>query len=427
MHKEHRAGNRQVSWVISAILLAAVVLFGIRWYSGVLSKNLTWDEQYITVPIYQLIQNGWSVENAIDYEETKGPALIWLYAIGAEVFGDSLNDLRLVSVWCSIVGLAILSWIAVRSAVYRRNLLLVALGWLLLPYNIVFSELVMGEISYFMLSLLAVAAFVWGIEEHGQKRQRIYAPILYGIAIAIALHSRIHVVALAGGICFTAYALQGTRSWPWWVASIVAGLLRIPLWVRWGGLVSPKFQMVHGLDFRLESLSYLAAALVPFVGIFLIQGWRTEKSKVFIISSFAVGVLLVFIAMPDLYVPETIDLLHPNERFQGIAASVVLKFSSNAFVQQVTLAVLAGVGLGGLAGLWQCRHTGGVVLRITFWSLMFGWLLYALTRGYVFDRFVLTWAFLLPIVWVKSLPRPLIVIQYLALTFVAAWLTASWL
>lgn len=419
--------NTNSPWIVSALVMVAVVLFGLRWSSGILSKGPVFDEKYITVPVQNLIDDGWSIDRAIDFEETKGPAMIWPYAVVGKIFGGTLNDLRLVSVWCSIIGLALLSWIAVRSAVYRKSLYLVALGWLLLPYNIVFSELVMGEISFLLLSLLAVIAFVWGLEENSPKSRRFIAPIFYGIAVALALHSRIHVVALAGGICFTAFALQGRRSWPWWAASIIAGMLRIPLWIRWDGLVSPEYQSLHGLGFRLESVSYLAAALIPFVGVFLIEGWRVARTKSLIIASFVFGVLLVYFAMPDLVVPETIDFVNHTERFQGIAATITKKVSANVDVQQMTLALFAGIGLAGLAGLWHCRNKAEVVGRITFWSLTLGWLLYALTRGFVFDRFLLTWAFLLPIVWVRVLPKWLLALQYLVLVIIAAVLTATWL
>ena len=419
--------KHDVTWIFGAVALVTVVLFGLRWSSNILDKGPIYDEQYITVPIQALINKGWSIETAIDFEETKGPAMIWPYAFFGKMLGGTLNDLRLVSVWCSILGLAILSWIAVRSAVYRKSMYLVALGWLLLPYNIVFSEIVMGEVSFLLLSLLAVSAFIWGNEKNAPTSRRYVAPILYAIAIAVALHSRIHVVALAGGICFTAYALQGKQSWPWWVASIVAGLLRIPLWMRWDGLVSPEYQSLHGLGLRLESLSYLAAALFPFVGVFIITGWQVAKSKAFIISAFALGVTLVYIAMPDLVVPQTIDFVNQNNRFQGIAASITTKLHSNATLQQALLALLAGIGLSGLAGLWHCRDKSAVIGRITFWSLAFGWLLYALTRGFVFDRFLLTWAFLLPIVWVRVLPKWLLVLQYSLLAIIAAYLVAVWL
>jgi hypothetical protein len=414
-------------WIISAIFLVAVVLFGLRWSSEIMSKGPVYDEQYITEPIHQLINDGWSVETAIDFEETKGPAMIWPYAFFGKMFGGTLNDLRLVSVWCSIFGLAILLWIAVRSAVYRKSILLVAIGWLVLPYNIVFSEIVMGEVSFLCLSLLAVAAFIWGIEKNAPTSRRYIAPVLYGTAIAIALHSRIHVVALAGGICFTAYALQGKRSWPWWLASVLAGLLRIPLWMRWGGLVSPEYQSLHGLGFRVESLSYLAAALAPFVGVFLITGWQVAKSKAFIIIAFTFGVLLMYFAMPNLIVPETIDFVNQNERFQGIVASITTRIHTNSNVQQAVLAILGGLGLGGLVGLWYCREKAPTISRITFWSLTIGWFLYALTRGFVFDRFLLTWAFLLPIVWVRVLPKWLLALQYAFLAIIAGYLAITWL
>jgi hypothetical protein len=208
---------------------------------------------------------------------------------------------------------------------------------------------------------------------------------------------------------------------------VIAGLLRIPLWSRWGGLVSPEYQSLHGLGFRLESLSYLAAALVPFVGVFAIEGWRVAKSKIFMMTACIVGVLLVLFAMPDLNVPDVIDYSNSNERFQGIASTIASTLSPQVGIQKIVLALLAGLGLAGLAGLWHCRDRVKVLGSITFWSFTFGWLLYALTRGFVFDRFLLTWAFLLPIVWVRVLPTWLLAIQYSFLVFIAAWLTSTWL
>ena len=412
-----------ISKVLFAAIVVVVVLGGIRLFSGIMSKGPVFDEQYILIPIQNLMEQGWSVETAIDFEETKGPAMIWPYAFFGKIFGGSLQDLRLVSIWSSIFGVMVLSWISLRCSV-AKSISLIALGWLLLPYNIVFSEIVMGEVSFLLLSLLAVAAFVWGIEEGAPRFRRYLAPMLYCMAIALALHSRIHVVALTGGVCFTAFMLQGKQSWPWWVASIIAGLLRIPLWMRWGGLVSPEYQALHGLGFRLESLSYLAAAMVPFVGVFAVEGWRVATSKIYIVSAFVGGALLVFVATPDLSIPEAIDFVSANDRYQGIAATVSLKFHS---FQTVVLALLAGVGLAGLVGLWHCREKAPIICSITFWSLLLGWLLYSLTRGFVFDRFLLPWSFLLPILWVRVLPKWLLSIQYVALAFIAVWLIATWL
>jgi hypothetical protein len=414
-----------LSNILSVFIAVWVVLGVLRWSTSITDKGPVFDEQYIIVPINNLIEKGWTVETAIDFQETKGPAMIWPYAFFGKLFGGTLNDLRLVSVWCSVLSATILAWIGLRCfSLSRKELVLVTIGWLLLPYNIVFSEIVMGESSFLLLSLLAVAVFVWGVEEDPPTSRRFIAPLLYCVVVAVALHSRIHVVALTGGICFTAFALQGKQSWPWWAASIIAGLLRIPLWLRWDGLVSPEYQSLHGLGFRLESLSYLAAAMVPFVGVFAIEGWRIAKSKSLILWSFYFGVLLVFVATPDLTIPEDIDFENPNERFQGIVATFSLAFAP---ISKYVLAFLAGIGLAGLAGLWHCKNKVALVTSITFWSLMFGWLLYAVTRGFVFDRFLLTWAFLLPIVWIRTLPKWLLIPQFAALTLIAVWLTVGWL
>lgn len=419
-------------WMTGAIVIVAAVLFGLRWSTSIQSKGPVFDEQYITVPINNLIDDGWSIETAIDFQETKGPAMIWPYAVVGKWFGGTLNDLRLVSVLFSIFAAGVLLWIAVRCKLHRGALCFVALGWLLLPYNVVFSEIVMGESSFIFLSLLCVAIFVWSFQDNAGSCQRNIAPALYCIALAIALHSRIHVVALAAGICIAAWSIQGRSSWPWWLASIIAGLLRVPLWHRWGGLVSSDYQSLHGLGFRFESLSYLAAALVPFIGVFAFEAWRLAKARKSLIVSFLIGFCLCMAAMPDLAIPETIDFTHDNDRFQGIAASLTKAISGSAAGQQFVLSILSGFGLAGLAGLWYCRKqdesmVDELIHDVCYWSLTIGWLLYALTRGFVFDRFILIWAFLLPIVWVRVLPKKLLMAQYVLLSVVAARLISVWL
>lgn len=419
-------------WMIGTAILVAIMLLGLRWTTSIQEKGPVFDEQYITIPINNLIEDGWSVETAIDFQETKGPAMIWPYAVIGDWFGGTLLDLRLVSVWFSILAFGVLVWIAVRCKLHKGVLVLVATGWLLLPYNIVFSEIVMGESSFLFLSLLCVAIFIWNFKDGTESPNSTIAPLLYCVTLAIALHSRIHVVALAGGICIAAWSLQGRKSWPWWLASIVAGVLRIPLWQRWGGLVSSDYQSLHGLGFRFESLSYLAAALLPFVGVFAVEAWRIGKGRASLIVSFCVGFSLCMIAMPDLSIPQLIDFTNENDRFQGIAATLTKAISDHPTGQQVVLSILSGLGLAGLAGLWNCRENtdstiGLVVHDVCYWSLTLGWLLYALTRGFVFDRFILIWAFLLPIVWIRILPKKLLIAQYMLLTVIAVRLVVLWL
>lgn len=294
------------------------------------------------------------------------------------------------------------------------------------------SELVMGEVSFLLLALFAITCFIWGISKRTSSTQQIIACSLYCLAIAIALHSRIHIVAVAGGVCLASTMVLGRRSWPWWLASLIAGLLRLPLMYRWGGLVSSEYQSLHGLGFRLESMAYLAAALVPFVGVFAVAAWRHVKSRAYLIVAFLLGYGLCLIAMPDLSIADTIDFVNPNDRYKGIAATIALSVSSHAWVQQVMLGLLAGFGLAGLTGLWICRKPDAstiynVIHEITFWSLLSGWMLYALTRGFVFDRFLLVWAFLLPIIWIRVLPKWLLAVQYCMLALIAARLTIVWL
>ena len=144
----HRYQRNDWKWMCGAVVFVAAVLLIVRLSTGILQSGPVFDEQYITVPIYDIIDNGWSVQTAIDFEETKGPAMIWPYAFLGELLGGELNALRLVSVMSSIACMVVLTLIASWCGVRRSGHLIVALGWLLLPYTLVFSEIVMGEISF---------------------------------------------------------------------------------------------------------------------------------------------------------------------------------------------------------------------------------------------------------------------------------------
>ena len=396
--------------------------------TSILNKDVVFDEQYITVPMFNLIEEGWSIDTAIDFEETKGPALIWPYAFVGEIFGGTLNDLRLVSVLASIASLFLLLLIAVREKCSPKSLFIVGLGWLLLPYNIVFSEIVMGEVSFVFFSLVAVYGYYIGSTQLKGEGKWL-GMFCYGIALCVALHSRIHVVAIAGAICLHAFSKNGFRSLPWWYITLAAGLLRIPLWMRWGGLVSPEYQSLHGLGFRLQGTAYLLAAMLPLTGIFAIEAWRKIRSKAGLLASFAFGFLLMLIAQPDLNIPDVIQFDLPNERFQGIVATAVQLFSSHAFIQHLFLAMCAGIGSSGLFGLWKLTTTEGdsIACELTVIALTLGCGLYLFTRGFVFDRFLYTWAFLLPIVWVKRLSPTALLLQFVLLAVIAGRLVAVWL
>jgi hypothetical protein len=415
-------------WRFAAVVMMIVVLFGLRWTSDIQATGPIFDEEWITVPINDLIEQGWSVETAIDFEETKGPALIWPYAAIGKLLGGTLNDLRLISLWSTVLGGGVLVVLAGWCGVRRWGYIAIAWGWLLLPYLAVFSQLVMGEASFILLEMLMVAAFVWGV----RRGNRVTAPILYGLLLTIALHSRIHAVAVAGGVCIAALASQGVASWPWWVASIVAGLLRIPLWVRWDGLVSPKFQNLHGLGLRLESLTYLAAAMAPLVGVFVLAAWRRGQRR-WIVAGGVVGAMLGVLAMPDLSLPQGMDLSVPHARFQGIAATLVKQLASGDGLRQVLLGGMAVLGLAGLAGLWASSRkfervsTLWLLVQVQAWTLVAGWGLYAVTRGFVFDRFLLVWAMLLPVIWFRVLPRWLQGAQCIVLAVIAVRLCGLWL
>ena len=62
-------------------------------------------------------------------------------------------------------------------------------------------------------------------------------------------------------------------------------------------------------------------------------------------------------------------------------------------------------GLGAVA-LEEPADDGFTTLaRIQFWVLVSGISLYAFTRGFVFDRYLVVWGACLPLLWVRYLPR----------------------
>ncbi len=76
--------------IVSLLVLLATAL-SMRYGTGIGEAGPRFDEQYITVPMFQLMEEGWSIQTAIDYEETKGPALIWPYAMLGDWLGYALR------------------------------------------------------------------------------------------------------------------------------------------------------------------------------------------------------------------------------------------------------------------------------------------------------------------------------------------------
>ncbi|MHC4108416.1 MAG: hypothetical protein ACYSTY_10065 [Planctomycetota bacterium] len=204
-----------------------------------------------------LIDESWSVENAIDFEETKGPALIWTYALVGELVGSELNRLRLVSVAFFVLGSVPLLLIGRACGVAGPWLLIVAALYVLLPHNAVLGQLLMSEPVFVFGSLWLMWIFVRGFGASAASERRVIGPVAFGAILAILLHNRVHAAAFGAAAVLVAWERDGRRSWPWWAACAAAGLVRVPLWIRWGGLVSPEYQSMHGLGFSPASLTYL--------------------------------------------------------------------------------------------------------------------------------------------------------------------------
>jgi len=464
-----RMSQRDRLWASISILVGVVAAFALRWGTSVRDQPPTFDERWITRPMADVIRRGWTVETAIDFQEAKGPGLIWPYAAVGQLLVDDPHEvvaidpgdpaaemwtsptpggplpappnmlfvLRMLSLLCFVLTVIPLLMLAQACGIRGPPMVLVALGYLVLPYSAVLGQLVMGEASFVFLSLVLWAVVVIGGGDGTRTRHPVAAPILAGVLMVVLLHSRTHAAAFAPAICIVAWQREAWRCWPWVLAMVVAVLLRIPLWVRWGGLVSSDFQNLHGLGFRLESIVYLAAALAVPMAVLLVA-WALDRDRRVLrwlpLSGIAIGLILGFVAMPDITPMVGLDLERRFDHFAGIISTVIRAIASKSGIPEpVLMPIAAAIGLGGLGALaamayqHSYRTALGTLLRLQALTLVFGLVLYALTRGAVFDRYLLVWLGLLPVAWVTVLPRWLIWIQIVGLALIACWSINTWL
>jgi hypothetical protein len=146
-----------------------------------------------------------------------------------------------------------------------------------------------------------------------------------------------------------------------------------------------------------------------------------------------IGAVLGLAAMPDLSPLAEMDLSVRQDHYAGLVSTLSRRAGWWVGTPQIPMLVMSVIGIGGLGALGAlalavpARSTIGLAARLQWLIFMSGWLLYALTRGSVFDRYFLVWGFLLPIVWVTTLPRGLVAAQAFGLAFIAWLQIDSWL
>ncbi len=417
-------------WDLAALALVAAIALGLRYGTNILRSGPIFDERFIIVPIEDLIDRGWSVETAIDYTETKGPTFIWMYAALGTLLGGELNDLRLISVLAFIGGLVPLLLIAGRCGLRGPSTVMVAGLYVLLPHNAVLSQLLMSEPLFIFGALWLAWLFLWGSGGGGGSEgggegdcgHPVLGPVLFGVVLSLLLHLRVHAVAFAAAASLVALERDGRRAWPWIAACAAAGLSRIPLWLRWGGLVSPEYQSAHRLGLDLDAVTYLVAATIPLTAVFLWPALRegAVRGRRIIMACAGAGMLLALVARPTM--GEKMQIIDIEvDRYMGLVWGTVGMLTSDPFLQGMVVGALAIAGLGGLGALAACAwrrapsDVPAAVGRLQFWTLAAGCAMYGLTRSVVYDRYLLQWAVLLPVVWVGRLGRAAILAEGLLL------------
>ncbi len=193
--------------------------------------------------------------------------------------------------------------------------------------------------------------------------------------------------------------------------------------------MSPEYQGAHGLGLAPASVTYLAAALVPMTAVLL---WPALLERRFATRRWMIGLgaglglVLALAARPSL--AETMTILDFDvKRYLGLTALAVARITGTPLLQAVLLGALAVTGAAALGAMgsigWAASPQDriGVVHRLQFWTLVTGCGLYVLTDSVVYDRYLLAWAVLMPIVWVASLSRRMLGAQGLLLLAIASW------
>jgi hypothetical protein len=412
--------------------LAAVVAAALRLGTDVGGLGAVWDEGLMRPIVLAIVEGGWTVATLLDYQDTKGPVFFVLYAAWGEIAGTGLARLRLLSIACFVLAALPASALARRAGLDGRRTLLAVALLCLLPYHAVVGQLFMSEPSFVLGSLCLAAIAVRGLAP-GRPGASWIEPLAFGLLLAVLLHHRVHVVALAGATLLAATLQFGRRSWPWWLAVVLAGLARLPLYVRWGGLVGSEYQDALGLGLRLSSLTYLAMAALPCTVTLLwpvLASGRPARSWIF--AGALGGAVLGAVAVPDLSLPTEGHAL-----FLGVIASALRPLASQPALLRLVIIALAALGTAALTATalisWlgepgdDADETALTIERLAGGTLLVGWALYGLTRGVVFDRYLLPFLVLMPLLLVRRVPPWLLALQAVGLAVILGGLVLSWL
>ncbi len=416
---------KPISSLLAGVVAASSVLglWALLWWVGFAAPvDSTFDERFM-LPVVQELAERWPAPSVLwDFEDTKGPAFFVPAAVLFDA-GIGLDGLRLINLLVAICSAGLV------GMVVKKGWCSAALAGLLLavlPYHTVLSHLFMSEPSFVLGSIiLGVLATTGPKGEPG-----IWRPLAFGLGLTILLHHRAHAVVPAAAAAIVALQRDGSPAWRYVIAGLVAGMLRLPLYLEWGGLVSPEYANRYGLGFSPESVVYLLGALAPLVWVGAPLGWSKNPRLIAWVGIFAF--IIALLAGPDL--STTDGGVRPDGtfplRFQGLFATALLKLPLNA--QAFALPITVAVGTMGLTGLYLQLPKPGLdeqdgFPRYGWYLLALGCLLYVATRGAVYDRYLLCFGAGLPVLLVRHTPGWAVVAQGGLWMLLTLWSASQWL
>ncbi len=276
-------------------LVAAGSAFGlwmvVSWLGFTAPSTLTFDERFM-LPVVEQLADRWPDPAVLwDFEDTKGPAF---FVPAAVLFnaGVGLEGLRLINLLVAIGSAGLVGTLVTTR---WHSAAMVGVLVTVLPYHTVLSHLFMSEPSFVLGSIiLGLLATTGPKGEPG-----VWRPLTFGVVLTILLHHRAHAVVPAAAAVLVAFQRDGSPAWRYGLAALVAVILRLPLYVEWGGLVSPGYASRYGFGFSPEAMVYLLGALTPLVWVGVPLGWSRQPKPMLWVGLLAV--LLAVVAGPDLF------------------------------------------------------------------------------------------------------------------------------
>ena len=340
-----------------------------------------------------------TVETITTYEgsqnyEAKGPVFFIIASFFAKATGFDLRHLRVLTLLFSvtaIIGFALLLRLVPKSSPESSAFLVC------LPYYLILSVTFMTDVPSLALLLLGLYGYLSFI-----KTNSVGHLIIGFTCVTLVAYIRVDYVYIVAGI-IVGCVIHSRLTFKILLAALIPIVLRIPLFLLWGGLAAPPAQ-VRGhaveLGFNLHHLFFSLSV----VGLYfwpLLVGNLAPYQKKWTLQSlvFSAGIILpssIFFA-PQI-VPDNVD------RYAGTLRSIILAFRLPHISQVAFWTVLVIVGTILVFCLLRVSPSDDIVISCIKAACLIGLLIQTFRGQVIYERYLLEVFPLLLLLYLGSVP-----------------------